>query len=59
MIVDGEGKVVVVQLHQSLGQHFTSAQGLVGKLIGLEFVASAKRGHGEVQQLKSKSQKIK
>ena len=52
VVVDGEGQVVVVQFDKSLGQHLTSAQGLVCKLVCLELETTTQGSHGEVQQLK-------
>ena len=51
-IVDGEGKVVVVQLHQGWDQHLAAAEGPVGKLVSLEFKATTQSRHAEVQELK-------
>ena len=51
-IVDGEGEVVVVQLHQGWDQHLAAAEGPVGKLVSLEFKATTQCRHAEVQELK-------
>ena len=50
-IVDGEGEVVVVQLHQGWDQHLAAAEGPVGKLVSLEFKATTQSRHAEVQEL--------
>ena len=51
LIVDREGEVVLVQLDEGGTQLFAAPEGLVGKLVGLEFEPPREHCHAEVEEL--------